>query len=114
MSPDYLLLIPLVYTLYAFIRLVIDQQIIWREYEKIKATDSKLANEMGQPVSMFNAWRWMREIPLGLEKSDLQDLGVKSYQEIQLRLRTWNRRRFPILVLLWIALGTLRAFLEQR
>lgn len=111
MNADLLLFIPLLYTLYAFIRLGVDQQIIWREYERIKSIFPNIADELGQPVSILNAWQWMRQgYPEWLNKHPSL---LDSYQNIQQRLRRWNFQCFPTAIALWLIFGILHAVLTQ-
>ena len=110
-NPDLLLLIPLAFTLYAFVRLAVDQQVVWQHYDRLKREYPVVVEQLGQPVSMFNAWKWMlgKDPDWLFERPDL----MESYREIQWRLRAWNFHTVPIAAALWLVFGALREFLRR-
>ena len=103
---DYLLIVPLVYALYAFLRLAIDRAVISKMYSDIILTLPDLKELMQDPCSICGAFEWMGSDDPEWAVSD--PALLHRYKEIRERLRAWNYRRFPIAVGLAAVFGTLR------
>lgn len=111
MNPfDFIVLPPLLYTIYMFARLAIDQQLMWRSYDELKEAVPEIVTELGQPVSAFNAFKWMLHPVPEYVKQDPALLEL--YCGVKRRLVLFNCRRLPFALLLWVVVLLLFYFLE--
>lgn len=111
MSWDFILFIPLVYSLYAFLRLAVDRAIVSKKYDEIVAICPFVKSRMADPCAMKGAWKWMNgnDPDWTLTNPHL----LENYREIRQRLRAWNYHRFPIAVVLSVICGITRELMKR-
>jgi hypothetical protein len=109
MSIHWILLIPVVYTLYAFARLAIDRVYMRKAYAALVERHPFVAADLRPPLSIMGAMDWFGDPP---ERIAADPIALALHKDIQNRKRAWNFRRFPIAMILGFVCGVLHEWLR--